>query len=115
MLAQQSEMTFENFRMETRTIIDELGTCHNNKRRQIDRIFDILSDNVPSELKDEPINETFEQLLSAIRKKLYDITVETAGDETNQHDIIDESIFNNHEKYLFRLIQYELSTFLNII
>ncbi len=88
--ASRSELPFECFKMEAQNFLTELNDLHIIRKRQIDRIFNVLFDNMPSELKDMPINETMEKLLTLLRKKLSDISDNLAIDDTiNDADFID--------------------------
>jgi hypothetical protein len=93
MIVEPSDFSFENFKDETNGILRDLSLCYKNKKRQIDRVFDVIFDNLPNELKCVPINHTLEQLLTIIRKKIEDVTLDL-NDESKENEIIDDSI--NH-------------------
>ena len=86
-MLQQScnELPLECFKMEASNILTELNDLHQTKKRQIDRVFNVIFDNMPNSLKDMPINDTLEKLLTLVRKKVnefaQDLCDETVDDE----------------------------------
>lgn len=99
--ASRNELPYECFKMEAQNFLTELHDLHIIRKRQIDRVFNVLFDNMPSELKDMPINETMEKLLTLLRKKLNDITDDLAIDGT-----IDDTEFIDGENAYVFLITY---------
>lgn len=89
----RNEFPFECFKMEATNILTELDDLHKMKKRQIDRVFNVLFDNMPSGLKDMPINDTLEKLLTLVRKKVNDFTQDLANDHKDEHEkVVEDSM-----------------------
>ena len=77
-------MYLDNFKIEADHILGELEAAYESKRRQIDNCFQIMYDNIPKEIRDIPLNETFQQLIYLVRHQLMERVSESHGEETDQ-------------------------------
>lgn len=90
MLQQLQTENFECFKMEANELLLQMKNYHKNRRRQIERAFDLINDNMPEDLKTIPMSEILEKLLSVIRNKLHNFTQNLV----NETDIVDESLYS---------------------
>ena len=75
------DLPFECFQMEALNVLTSLDSYHETKKRQIDRVFDVLIDNLPDDLKNEPINETLEKLIVLAMTKITEAIAEDPSAE----------------------------------
>ncbi len=107
----RNDLPFECFQMEAATVLTSLSSYHETKKRQIDRVFNVLFDNLPEELKNASINDALEKLLTLARKKLIEEIPENPGIEgdTAQHhrNIVEDSISDYcDDKWVLSFFQF---------
>ncbi len=115
----RNDLPFECFQMEAVNVLTSLASYHETKKRQIDRVFNVLFDNLPEELKKASINDTLEKMLSLARKKLTEEIPENPGSgieediAENHRDIVEDSISDYCDD---KLVQFFLisDTFISI-
>lgn len=102
----RNDLPFECFQMEAVNVLTELQSCHETKKRQIDRVFNVLFDNLPEDLKNAPINGTLEKLLTLARKKINSTITDkdSLDDNTVHQDIIEDSLTDFSDDKLVKCI-----------
>ncbi|CAF0985233.1 unnamed protein product [Brachionus calyciflorus] len=89
LLCDNDDLSFMNFTMSCKGILDEFTVMHSSKKRQIEMVFDRLIDNVPNEIINAPITECLQEYFDSLKTKEFQIL---APAKEKNEEVVDESV-----------------------